>query len=201
MPVPEFAQAGLFGPLGIARFNWTSNCELTKRKKDYSQIHLRPGDMLKLGILFADGGRGHGQQILSESWMRTSIVEHSHVDNVSYGYFWGRPWLNVETSAGSQRIDVVAAPGQWWPKDLPRPAIRPGRRFHRRRLQREAHPARYDHGEDHSSRIDRSCQSRQGLFAARISCADKGQLPEFRSDHLPGNPLLTTFIYPAVPCE
>ena len=111
MPVGEFAQAGLFGPLGIARSNWTWNYELTNRDKDYSQIHLRPRDMLKLGILFAEGGRWHGQQIISESWVRTSIAEHSHVDNVSYGYFWWRPWLNVETPAGSQQVDIVAAQG------------------------------------------------------------------------------------------
>jgi CubicO group peptidase (beta-lactamase class C family) len=111
MRVPEFAQANLFGPLGIARSNWTWNYDLTNADKEYSQIHLRPRDMLKLGILFADGGRWHGQQIISESWVRTSIAEHSHVDDVSYGYFWWRPWLNVETSTGSQHVDVVAAQG------------------------------------------------------------------------------------------
>jgi CubicO group peptidase (beta-lactamase class C family) len=111
MRVPEFAQANLFGPLGIARSNWTWNYDLTNADKEYSQIHLRPRDMLKLGILFADGGRWHGRQVISESWVRTSLAEHSHVDNVSYGYFWWRPWLNVETTAGSQHVDVVAAQG------------------------------------------------------------------------------------------
>ncbi|MGZ3584726.1 MAG: serine hydrolase [Ktedonobacterales bacterium] len=109
--VPEFAQANLFGPLGIARSNWTWNYDLTNANKEYAQIHLRPRDMLKLGILFADGGRWHGHQIISESWVRTSIGEHSHVDNTSYGYFWWRPWLNVETPTGSQHVDVVAAQG------------------------------------------------------------------------------------------
>ena len=109
--VPEFAQANLFGPLGIARSNWTWNYDLTSADKEFAQIHLRPRDMLKLGILFADGGHWHGHQIISESWVRTSLAEHSHVDNTSYGYFWWRPWLNVETPTGSQRVDVVAAQG------------------------------------------------------------------------------------------
>jgi CubicO group peptidase (beta-lactamase class C family) len=109
--VPEFAQANLFGPLGIARSNWTWNYDLTNANKEYAQIHLRPRDMLKLGILFADGGRWHGHRVISESWVRTSIGEHSHVDNTSYGYFWWRPWLNVETPTGSQHVDVVAAQG------------------------------------------------------------------------------------------
>ena len=111
MPVPEFAQAGLFGRLGIARSDWTWNYDLTDRDKEYSQIHLRPRDMLKLGILFAEAGRWHGQQTISESRVPTSIAEHSHVDNVSYGYFWWRPWLNVETSTGSEHVDGVAAQG------------------------------------------------------------------------------------------
>ncbi|HEY6487860.1 MAG: serine hydrolase [Terracidiphilus sp.] len=111
MRVPEFAQANLFAPLGIARSNWTWNFDLTNADKEYSQIHLRPRDMLKLGILFADGGRWHGRQIISESWTRTSLAEHSHVDNVSYGYFWWRPWLNVEMPTGSQHVDLVAAQG------------------------------------------------------------------------------------------
>ena len=111
IPLPEFAQANLFGPLGIARSDWRWNYDLTSADKEYSQIHLRPRDMLKLGIVFSDGGRWHGRQIISESWVRTSLAEHSHVDNVSYGYFWWRPWLNVETPAGSQHVDVVAAEG------------------------------------------------------------------------------------------
>lgn len=107
--VPEFAQANLFGPLGIARSNWTWNYDLANADKEYSQIHLRPRDMLKLGILFEDGGRWHRQQIISESWVRTSIAVHSHVDNVSYGYFWWRSWLNVEMPSGLQHVDEIAA--------------------------------------------------------------------------------------------
>ncbi len=111
MKLPEFAQANLFGPLGIARTDWTWNYDLTNDDKEYSQIHLRPRDMLKLGILFADGGRWHGKQIVSESWVRTSLAEHSHVDGVSYGYFWWRHAFDVKTASGSQQIVVPAAQG------------------------------------------------------------------------------------------
>jgi CubicO group peptidase (beta-lactamase class C family) len=111
LSLPEFAQRNLFGPLGIARSNWIWNYDLTNADKEYSQIHLRPRDMLKIGILFADGGRWQGRQIVSDFWVHTSLAEHSHVDNVSYGYFWWRPWLNVETPAGPQHVDVIAAQG------------------------------------------------------------------------------------------
>lgn len=111
MKLPEFAQANLFGPLGISRADWTWNYDLTNADTEYSQIHLRPRDMLKLGVLFADGGLWHGRRIVSESWVRTSLAEHSHVDGVSYGYFWWRHAFNVETAEGAQQIVVPAAQG------------------------------------------------------------------------------------------
>ena len=111
VPLPEFAQKYLFGPLGMARTDWTWNYDLTNADKEYSQIHLRSRDMLKLGIVFEDGGRWHGRQIISESWVNTSTAEHSHVDNVSYGYFWWRHMFNVEIPGGAEQVVVTAAQG------------------------------------------------------------------------------------------
>jgi CubicO group peptidase (beta-lactamase class C family) len=111
MPLPDFAQKYLFGPMGSARADWTWNYDLTNADKEYSQIHLRPRDMLKLGILFEDGGRWHGRQVISESWVNTSTTEHSHVDNVSYRYFWWRHMFTVEMPGGAQQVVIVAAQG------------------------------------------------------------------------------------------
>jgi CubicO group peptidase (beta-lactamase class C family) len=111
MPLPEFAQINLFGPLGMARTDWQSNYTLTNANKEFSQIHLRPRDMLKLGILYEDDGLWHGRQIISASWVGTSLAQHSHVDNTSYGYFWWRHPFNVTTSRGSQQTVVSAAQG------------------------------------------------------------------------------------------
>lgn len=111
MRLPDYAQAMLFGPLGISRNDWRWNYNLTNADKEYSQIHLRPRDMLKLGILFLDGGRWHGRQIISKSWVQTSLAEHSHVDNVSYGYFWWRHMFTVKMPGGQQRVVIDAAQG------------------------------------------------------------------------------------------
>jgi len=111
MSLPEFARANLFEPLGMTQNDWKWNYDLTNSNKEFAQIHLRPRDMLKLGLLFAGGGRWHGKQIISESWVHASLADHSHVDNTSYGYFWWRPWLNVETPTGSQHVDLIAAQG------------------------------------------------------------------------------------------
>lgn len=104
MPLPEFAQKYLFGPLGIARTAWAWNYDLTNTDKEYSQIHLRSRDMLKLGILFEDGGRWHGRQIISEWWVSISTAEHSQVDNVSYGYFWWRHMLTWRCPVARSRL-------------------------------------------------------------------------------------------------
>jgi CubicO group peptidase (beta-lactamase class C family) len=111
MKLPDFAQANLFGPLGIARADWIWNYDLTNADKEYSQIHLRPRDMLKLGILYANGGRWQGRQVISSSWVKASLAVESHVDNVGYGYFWWRPWMDVETPSGTQRVIFDAAQG------------------------------------------------------------------------------------------
>jgi CubicO group peptidase (beta-lactamase class C family) len=107
MQLPDFAQANLFGPLGIPRANWIWNYNLTNANKEYSQIHLRPRDMLKLGIVFASGGRWQNRQVISSSWVKASLAEQSQVDDTGYGYFWWRPYLNV----GDQRVDMFAAQG------------------------------------------------------------------------------------------
>jgi CubicO group peptidase (beta-lactamase class C family) len=111
MQLPEFAQANLFSLLGITRADWIWNYNLTNADKEYSQIHLRPRDMLKLGMLFANGGKWQGRQVISASWVRASLAEQSHVDDTSYGYFWWRPWLNVETPSGPLRVTMSAAQG------------------------------------------------------------------------------------------
>jgi CubicO group peptidase (beta-lactamase class C family) len=111
MKLPDFAQANLFGPLGILRGDWIWNYDLTNADKEYSQIHLRPRDMLKLGMLFEDGGVWQGRQVVSAAWVKASLAEQSHVDNTGYGYFWWRPYMDVETASGTQRVTFDAAQG------------------------------------------------------------------------------------------
>jgi hypothetical protein len=91
MYLPDFAQKNLFEPLGIARSQYTWNYDLTNADKEYGQIHLRPRDMMKLGILYKDGGRWNGKQVLAASYAHDAISAHSQVDDAGYGYFWWRP--------------------------------------------------------------------------------------------------------------
>lgn len=111
MPLPDFAQANLFGPLGISRSEWSWNYDLTNADQEFSQIHLRPRDMLKLGILYSNGGVWQGRQVVSSSWVKASLAQHSTVDDTSYGYFWWKPYLNVDTLQETERVTMDAAQG------------------------------------------------------------------------------------------
>lgn len=110
-PLPEFAHDSLFAPLGVKRADWRWNYRLDRSNREYSQIHLRPRDLLKFGLLFAQGGRWQGRQIVPEAWVQASLAAHSSIRGTGYGYFWWRPWLNVESARGPQRVSFHSAQG------------------------------------------------------------------------------------------
>uniref|UniRef100_UPI0018DDAB16 hypothetical protein n=1 Tax=Terriglobus sp. TAA 43 TaxID=278961 RepID=UPI0018DDAB16 len=70
-----------------------------------------PRDMLKLGILYKDKGKWHDRQILSPTYAHDAISTVSHVDDSGYGYFWWRPWFNVQMPTGPERVYLGAAEG------------------------------------------------------------------------------------------
>ena len=110
MPLRSFAQANLFGPLGIRDVRW--NYALTSSNAaTFAQVYLRPRDMLKLGILFHQHGVWEGRQVISRAWVERSTAKWSHVGDQDYGYFWWHQWIDVATPSGTKRVDMVAASG------------------------------------------------------------------------------------------
>ncbi len=109
--LPAFAQARLFAPMGVRRDQWTWNYTLTGANREFSQLHMRPRDMLKFGILYANGGVWAGTRIVSASWVDSSLAEQTQIDGTGYGYFWWKLWLTVETPTGNQRVYLHAAQG------------------------------------------------------------------------------------------
>jgi CubicO group peptidase (beta-lactamase class C family) len=95
--LPAFADTALFLPLGIAPGTWRWDYRLTSTNREFAQLHLRPRDLLKLGLLYAACGRWRGRHVLPAAWVAASLAPQTQLENTGYGYYWWRPWLRVAT--------------------------------------------------------------------------------------------------------
>lgn len=83
-PLPDFAQAHLFAPLGIDRGAWRWNFTLDRsQRNEFGQIYLRPRDMLKLGLI-KQRGQWQDHRIVPAAWTDAMTVRQSHVDDSDY---------------------------------------------------------------------------------------------------------------------
>ena len=109
--LPDYAQEHLFSPLGIRRADWTWNHDLTNANKQFGMMAMRPRDMLKFGMLYANEGRWGKKQVLPAAWVKESLSSLSRVENTAYGYYWWRMSLQVATPDGPRRVYMSAAQG------------------------------------------------------------------------------------------
>lgn len=87
--VPEFARQNLFEPLGIASVLWPRSPLGSTQTGGGARLRAR--DLLKLGLLYLNGGRWAGRQIIAQSWVETSTAAHvMATDEDTYGYLWWR---------------------------------------------------------------------------------------------------------------
>jgi len=83
IPLPQFAAENLFGPLGMANYNW-DGWDPIDNSMISSRLELRAIDMAKIGQMYLEDGLWQGNRIVSEEW-----VARSTTMNMSYyGYNW-----------------------------------------------------------------------------------------------------------------
>jgi CubicO group peptidase (beta-lactamase class C family) len=83
----EFAKEHLFGPLGINDVTWPSNPQGITI--GWSELHLQPRDMAKIGYLYLHEGQWDGQQVIPATWVQASGKKHiSATLQDGYGYQW-----------------------------------------------------------------------------------------------------------------
>ena len=90
--VDEYAEAYLFGPLGIQDYHWKKT---PKGLPDTEGgLYLEAEQLAKFGYLYLNDGVWDGQRILPEGWTEASTdrrVERVGRSGRGYGYQWWRP--------------------------------------------------------------------------------------------------------------
>ncbi|MGR4864795.1 serine hydrolase domain-containing protein [Caulobacter sp. LARHSG274] len=110
-PLPAFAEAVLFGPLGIVKPEWqVSPLGLAQGG---GGLGLTSRDLLKLGQLYADGGRWNGRQVLPAAWVATATAPRAQArDDADYGYLiWLQTFAGhkawVMSGTGGNKVAIV----------------------------------------------------------------------------------------------
>lgn len=105
--VLEFAYENLFSPLGIdisQNITFHSKEEQLSIMKNYHKqgwvadpqgintagwgLFITLAGMVKIGQLYLNYGKWNSRQLISVEWINESTAEHSHWDNLLYGYLW-----------------------------------------------------------------------------------------------------------------
>ena len=105
----EFARQNLFEPLGITDVRWPTNPQGITL--GYSQLHLQPRDMAKIGYLYLHQGNWDNKQIIASQWIRESTRKHVEATWVAdYGYQWWVINPGVFTALGHEGQYIIVVP-------------------------------------------------------------------------------------------
>ncbi|MBN1967202.1 MAG: serine hydrolase, partial [Anaerolineae bacterium] len=114
MPLLDYADRYLFGPLGITDYVWQT--DQNGVPFGYDSLYLTPHDMARLGYLYLHGGEWAGEPIVSSAWVDTvtcadpSQCPFYELDgNLGYGYHWWL-WPHVFSAHGLAGQYIAVAP-------------------------------------------------------------------------------------------
>ena len=107
MYADEFAEQYLFGPLGITDYRWHRSSDGTINTQ--GGLSLRPRDMAKIGLLFLDGGKWKGRQIVSQHWVSESVKARLPA---WYGLNYGYQWWSGKALVNDKEIESFFAWGR-----------------------------------------------------------------------------------------
>lgn len=90
--VADYARKYLFDPIGIENWNWS----ITQKNVTNTATGLAMSrrDMARFGVLYLNGGRWQGKQIVPEEWVAESTsvqaLGKGDLSSYAYGYQWWR---------------------------------------------------------------------------------------------------------------
>lgn len=110
--IERYAHSRLFAPLGIQHYFW-KRTPLGVVDTE-GGLYLRAEDLAKIGLLYLNGGRWNGRQLMAADWIEESLTPRIDAgEGFKYGYQWwllprGEParlaW--VARGMGGQRLIV-----------------------------------------------------------------------------------------------
>jgi CubicO group peptidase (beta-lactamase class C family) len=111
----EFAKEVLFNKLGISEFLWERENGVVHC---YSDLHMYPRDMAKIGLLVLQNGSWNGEQIVPKEWIAESTKPYvAESEFFDYGYQWwyrskgNRSWWENPVCGSNNEHDMFLALG------------------------------------------------------------------------------------------
>jgi CubicO group peptidase (beta-lactamase class C family) len=129
MSLLDYARPRLFDPLGIstrpaaepvalpenlaaydkAGFAWPTDPKHVHL--GHSDLKLTPGDLIRFGTLYLNGGRWEGRQLVPEVWVRESTKPQTSTDHLVPGGGYGYEWWTT-TVDGDPAFSALGMGGQ-----------------------------------------------------------------------------------------
>ncbi len=110
MPLEEYAQETLFGPLGITPGEWIRSPQ--EEVSAGSGLELIARDMLKLGYLYLRGGAWDGEQLIEPEYAAAATTWQSAGDSTGAWAGYGYQWWVTATNAGHPAYFALGYGGQ-----------------------------------------------------------------------------------------
>ena len=105
MPLDTVIQKHLFSKIGINECAW-ERCPMG-HTMGATGLFIRTADMLKLGILYLNGGVWEGSRILSEEWVNMATSLQMPVSSCGFG-FWIEPGRGYTATGAYTQLLAVA---------------------------------------------------------------------------------------------
>jgi len=104
----EYAEANLFGPLGIRDYHWKKDPQGLPDTE--GGLYLAAEDLARIGVLYLQDGVWEGQRLLPEGWVEAATarqVDDVAPDNPNWNWGYGYQWWRLDASG----LDVWAGLG------------------------------------------------------------------------------------------
>jgi CubicO group peptidase (beta-lactamase class C family) len=108
--IHDYARSVLFDPLGLGSTEWRIGRD--GETNFASGLAMRPRDLVRIGQMLLDGGKGEERQVVPTAWLEDSFKPAVRInDRRQYGYHWYLSDALLERPEGRRRERMIAAFG------------------------------------------------------------------------------------------